>query len=239
MKLNTIDFVRLLPRFMQDDSAVRGLAAGIDSIIPRLSEDIKKLSTWDHIDDLPESELDSLAWELNIFWYDFDASADVKRDLIKNSDKVYQHLGTKWAVENVVSSYYGDGRVEEWFEYGGQPGHFRVVSSNPSLSREKFDEFLSIVNKVKRASAKFDGIGIETGGTLVASAGVAVHEVAIEQYTAHVPDDVDDSLYLYAVGVGDAIHVTMSGTVTAEGDAIIIETPLAVSTDGDAICISS
>lgn len=176
MKLNDLEFARLLPQFMRNDSAVVGLAAALDAIIPGLSASIKNLSTWDHIDDLSEAELDALAWELNILWYDTGANIDTKRDVIKNSDMVYQHLGTKFAVENVIKSYFGDGHVQEWFEYGGQPGHFRVTSSNPSLSDERLTEFLNLLAKVKRASTKLDTVLITLAGQLPLNAGVAYRE---------------------------------------------------------------
>lgn len=181
MKLNDLDFIRLLPQFMRDDAAVRGLAAGINAIIPSLSASVKTLSTWDHIDELSEAELDELAWELNILWYDPSATIAVRRDLVKNSDKVWQYIGTKWAVENVITTYFGEGYIQEWFEYEGQPGRFRVYSANPSLTAEKLTEFLNILNKVKRASAKLDGIFITLTGMMNLSAGVALHETTFEQ----------------------------------------------------------
>lgn len=182
MKLNNLDFVRLLPQFMQDDTAVRGLAAGLNEIIPSLSASVKKMSTWDHIDDLSEDELDELAWELNILWYDLNATVAVKRDLVRNSDKVWQYIGTKWAVEHVITTYFGEGHIEEWFEYGGSPGRFRVVAKNPSLAEETMQEFMNILNKVKRASAKLDGISIVLDGELSLCAGVAYHETGFERY---------------------------------------------------------
>ena len=98
MRLSDIDFIRLIPQFMREDKAVQGLAAGIDKIIPTLAASIQLLPSWDCIDYLSEKELDSLASELNILWYNNAADISVKRELIKNSDKVYAHLGTKWAV---------------------------------------------------------------------------------------------------------------------------------------------
>lgn len=168
---------------MRNDNAVRGLAAGIDEIIPGLDESIKKLTTWDHIDELSESELDDLAWELNIHWYDTHASIAIKREVIKASDQVYKHLGTKWAVENVIKTYFGSGYISEWWQYGGDPGHFQVNSSNPSLNNERLNEFLGLLDKVKRASAKLDSIVISLSGELQLYAGVALHEIGREQYS--------------------------------------------------------
>ncbi len=182
MKLADIEFIKLLPQFMRNDDAVKGLANAMDMIVPEIAASIRKLSTWDHIDKLSHAELDELAWELNVLWYDHTASIDVKRALIKDSDKVYAHLGTKWAVENVIKTYFGDGKIEEWFEYGGQPGHFQVLSSNPSINNERLTEFLNLLNKIKRASAKLDSIVLTLDAELVLGTGVALHEVSTETY---------------------------------------------------------
>lgn len=182
MKLSNLEFVKLLPQFMQDDAAVRGLAAGIDRIVPQLAAEIEKLSTWDRIDELSEAELDDLAWELNIPWYDTGATIEVKRNVIRDSDQVYKTLGTRWAVEKVITTYFGDGYIEEWFEYGGEPGTFRVFSANPSITDSKLQEFLNILSKVKRASAKLDGVYISLTGQMNLYAGTALHEVSAEKH---------------------------------------------------------
>lgn len=182
MNLSDLEFIRLLPEFMKGDDAVKGLAKGIDAIVPDLAASLSVLSTWDHIDELSEAELDALAWELNITWYDTGADIGVKRELIKNSDMVYRHLGTKWAVENVISTYFGEGYIEEWFQYGGEPGRFRVYSTNPHLTQERLTEFLNMLGKVKRASAKLDSIFITLTCQMPLSAGVAIHEVGYETY---------------------------------------------------------
>lgn len=182
MRLSELEFIRLLPEFMRGDAAVQGLSLGLDIIIPQLSRRIKTLSTWDQIDNLSEAELDELAWELNVLWYDATAAINVKREIIRNSDKVYRHLGTKWAVENVINTYFGEGYISEWFEYGGEPGRFRVYSTNPSLTQERITEFLHILDKVKRASAKLDGVYIEIACQMPLAGGVVVHEYGTETY---------------------------------------------------------
>ncbi len=186
MKLSNIEFIRLLPQFMREDTAVQGLAAGLDMIIPGLSAAIDKLSTWDHVDELSDVELDELAWELNIPWYNSSSSISIKRDVIKNSDMVYRHLGTKWAVENVIKSYFGDGYITEWFDYGGDPGHFIVNSSNPSINNERLAEFLNLLEKVKRASATLDSINITNTGSVDYNWGVAVHDYGRNRWAVNL-----------------------------------------------------
>ena len=184
MKLCDLEFIKLLPEFMRDDPAVKGLAAGVDAIVASIVPAVERLTTWDHIDELSESELDELAWELNISWYSPGASIDVKRDLIKNSDKVHMTLGTKSAVESVINSYFGDGYISEWFEYGGEPGHFMVISSNPSISDENLTGFLSVLEKVKRASAKLDSVTTLSEGAAVLTMAVGFHDIGTDTYPA-------------------------------------------------------
>lgn len=182
MKLNDLEFIQLIPQFMRNDQAVKGLASSLNQIVPNLTASIHLLSTWNHVDELKESELDDLAWELNILWYDYGATLETKRELVKNSDKVWSRIGTKWAVENVIQSYFGDGYIMEWYEYGGEPGRFRIYSTNPSLSDEKLTGFLNLLNKVKRASSHLDGIFITLTGQMPLCAGVGYIESGSEQY---------------------------------------------------------
>jgi phage tail P2-like protein len=124
--LGTLDFLRLLPVFMRGDGAARGLAAALDRVVPSFAERAHALSTWDVIDVLPESELDELAWELYITWYDSGADIETKRELIRSSYLVRARFGTPWAVEEFARAHFGNGVVSEWFEYGGEPFFFRL-----------------------------------------------------------------------------------------------------------------
>lgn len=183
MKLSDLDFIRLLPMWMRGDLANIGLSEGVNKVTAPLSDGFELLPMWDRLDDLPESDLDELAWEFNLIWYDKTANIETKRDLVKNGLNVWRHLGTKWAVETVITAYFGEGYIKEWFEYEGEPGHFAVYSSNPSVTNEKLQEFMYILNKVKRYTSHLDNIYITLTGEMPLSAGVSVHDVAKETYS--------------------------------------------------------
>lgn len=180
--LTAKNMVRMLPEPMKRDDGTAAMARvaaeelerrGIESGLPRL---------WGRFDDMDGDLLDILAEDLGLTWYDSDAPAAVKRELLKNSGQVFRRLGTKWAVENVIGTYFGEGFVREWFEYDGEPGHFRVYSPNPSVNQERLEEFLSLLERVKRTSAKLDGIFISLTGQTPIYAGVAVRETSTERY---------------------------------------------------------
>lgn len=132
---------------------------------------------------MTDEQLDELAWELNVEWYKSTADIQTKRAIIKSSDKVHAKLGTKWAVEQIITDYFGSGAVREWWEYGGEPYHFKVFSTNPGLVNEHHEEFLAMLEVVKRKSAWLDAVIISLTGEMNIFAGVATHDLTFETHT--------------------------------------------------------
>lgn len=177
MKLNDVDILELLPGWMQEDASIKALAIGTNEEAKRIFNLTGVLTRWDKINTLDEGYLDSLARELNIPWYRTDASIETKRRIILNSDLVHKILGTKKAVEMVVNDYFEDGEVREWFEYGGDPYHFRVVSENSASVEENAAMFLQLLDAVKRKSAWLDALAVLIEEDSGVYAGVAYQDV--------------------------------------------------------------
>lgn len=174
MDLGDIDIKRLLPRHMRDDPFSVALADVLSLAMQRAAQSIDLYSVWDHVDALDEETLDELAWELHIDWYDKAAGLGVKRALVKNSDLVHMRLGTPWAVMNVINEYFGYGEMREWWEYGGEPHHFKILSTNPRITSDELDRFMHILNIVKRASSWLDDILITLTGESHVYVGMAI-----------------------------------------------------------------
>ena len=136
---------------MRRDGSVIGLAQGSGIVARDAYSHLRYLTRWDKIDQLSSTDLDELAWELNTLWYNSTAPIETKRQLIKSSDLVFARLGTRWAVEQVTSAYFGNARLYEWFEYGGDP-HFFKVQLDFDPTQEQKDEFRRILEIVKRKS---------------------------------------------------------------------------------------
>lgn len=173
MRLTDCKFERLLPLFMRNEADDVAFARTLDPLIKEIGDKVRLCSDWGVVDDLPEEFLDALAWELDIDWYDKAADIEVKRALIKSADKVHAHHGTKSAVTQVVKDFYGDAEVKEWFEYGGEPGHFKVSVAGMDVHVTIPEEFLNAVNRTKRQSAIMDDVDFTwvTYETINAGAG--------------------------------------------------------------------
>lgn len=152
-----------LPAVLAADESMEALAAAIAEVLAGRVEEIGSLSIYAQIDKLPEELLDILAHDFKVDWYDSSFDIDTKRDLLLDSWRVHRILGTKRAVEIAVQDAFGGGEVQEWFEYNGEPYHFRVGGVDPNRITEGFGAFLEFLAKVKRQSAVLDHITAETG----------------------------------------------------------------------------
>lgn len=158
MNLKDVNLLSLQTKYMQLDKTTQALCAALTPQFRQMADDIKACLIYARVNELNSEVLDELAWQMNIDWYDPTADIDVRRTLIKNALKIYQFRGTPYAVEQVIQDYFGDGAVEEWFEYNGDPYHFQVVTSNSAVTGELATQFTQAVEKVKRLSTILDQV---------------------------------------------------------------------------------
>ena len=159
MKVSNIDFIRLLPAFMQDDEAAIALSKAVNKLISEPGSRIPSIRTWDEVDNLSEAECDELAWELDVDWYDSTGmSLEEKRDTIKLAIQIKRKRGTKWAVERLISAYFGEGYVVEWYEMGSSPYTFVALTTNADIDAHSFEKFVQAVKSAKNSRSHLIGV---------------------------------------------------------------------------------
>ena len=161
MRLSTADILKLVPEFMRDDEAVKGLAAAVNKLIREPGQKVKTVRTWDQIDELDHAQLDELAYELDIDWYSSGLPLENKRAVIKISDLVHSRRGTKWAVEELISAYISPGFVTEWHEEGyinPHPFHFSVYTSHRHVTDAILKEFNAVAKVAMSVRSRLDGV---------------------------------------------------------------------------------
>lgn len=180
MRLSETNILKLLPEFMQTDEANVALSEAVNMIAIDAYKKIRTFSIWEKIDDLDDATLDELAYELGVSWYRSTSDIQTKREVIKASDLVHAKLGTPWAVEKLMGDYYGTTLVREWWIYGGEPGHFKLLSINPQITNEKKAEAMALLEICKRKSSKLDDVAITITGDQLLYMGAAVHDWTVE-----------------------------------------------------------
>ena len=159
MKISELDFLRLLPVFMRDGEAVIAFSKAMNRLLGEPGKRLSTIRTWDKIDELSEAECDELAWELDIDWYDSTGmTLEEKRETIRLAQQIKRKRGTKWAVDRLITSYFGEGRVAEWYEIGGAPYTFAVLTTSTDVTAENYDKFVEAANIAKNERSHMVGI---------------------------------------------------------------------------------
>ncbi len=159
--IQNVSLLDLLPANLKRDPKVAAAAQAIQEEMQQTTLAISKLSIFDRLNTLNDAEADELAWQLHVDFYDATLPIEQKRALVKNAIRFHRRKGTPAAVEELIAILFGTGAVEEWFEYGGEPGYFRVRTSDPSATNERAKEFVQAIDSIKRLSAWLEAVILE------------------------------------------------------------------------------
>lgn len=115
-----------LPRVVAQQDWVRALSAALGVLHEKALEYIDGSQIYTAIDAVAEPVLDALAVNWKIDWYDTGYSLEQKRRIVKTAMTVRRLMGTVSAVKLQADAIYPGTMLEEWFDYGGEPGTFRL-----------------------------------------------------------------------------------------------------------------
>jgi len=167
----------LIPKLYEDEK----LSAAEKVFLAIFEEFVQKaplVQVYTRIDELPEQALDLLAWQLHIEGYELAQGLEEKRNLIKRAIKLHRYKGTPYAIKEVLRALSLEGQVKEWFEYGGQPYHFRVdiLSKGKLIEPETETKLLKLIEEYKNTRSKLEkvSIGYSMGRTSITTAGAFI-----------------------------------------------------------------
>lgn len=180
--IKNTDFYITFPSALKKDKKMAALGRLIADELHITAEQAENNVIYGDINELSEGWLDILAYDLHIGWYDYDYPIDAKRRIIKNSVKVHQKLGTKFAVETALKDVYRTAKVKEWFEYDGKPYTFiiEVDIGNEGLSENTSSEIESKMQFYKNLRSHCSGIFYKLGIEKAAVQAVALHEAGMK-----------------------------------------------------------
>lgn len=119
------------------------------------------------IDNLPSDALPHLAEQYHITgnegWLQCQSDND-KRALIKKAIELHRYKGTKYALINVLKSLNINGDIKEWFEYGGDPYHFKIdiFLQNYAYNEKVFENLKKMIEEYKNVRSVLEEISIES-----------------------------------------------------------------------------
>jgi P2-related tail formation protein len=149
----------ILPGSLVADPNVIAVGYAIQQGVRRLIEYCRNISVYATIASAPDDVLDMLAVELNTQYYEDTLDIETKRKLVANTLIWFAKSGTPAAVEELIAAVFGEGKIEEWFEYGDDPYYFRIVT-NATMTPDMNTQFTSMLNMVKNARSRIRAIDI-------------------------------------------------------------------------------
>lgn len=159
--LKNVNLLTLQSHYMQGDITTQALCAALNPAVRELGEQIDLVILYPRIDMLCGNVLDELAWGLHVDAYNALADDAEKQHIIRNSYLIHKFKGTVFSVRKMVESVFGDaGVIEEWFQYSGEPYHFRVDVYCQSRGVTVSDQIraLQLVEAGKNLRSVLDGI---------------------------------------------------------------------------------
>lgn len=119
------------------------------------------------IDSVDESALVHLADQFHIMGNEgwLQAKTEVeRREIIKKAIELHRYKGTKYALIKVLNSLNINGNIEEWFEYDGDPYHFKIdiFLQNYTYNEKVFESLKKMIDEYKNVRSVLEEISIES-----------------------------------------------------------------------------
>ncbi len=138
IKFEDAQLLDILPLTLQTPEML-ALNYVLKKYMQKLHQYRKRCSMLANITSLPDRVLDLLAIELNCQYYEESLSRKEKESIIINTLSWYKRAGTASILEEFFSTIFKNGKIVEWFEYGGEPYFFRAIIdvSDFTINKEK------------------------------------------------------------------------------------------------------
>ena len=173
------ELIDILPDEFSGQPQVKGISYAIKQAYADYTVHEDMLLLYDFVDKAPEFVLDLMMAELRVKYHDQNLSEAIKRDLIKNAMLITLRDGTNWATERMIEIIYGEGWITEWYDYEGTPNHFKI-DIVPRKTKD-WSIILSVLDSVKRKTARLDSIRMILSMDQDVSAGVVALETMMRE----------------------------------------------------------
>ena len=166
MKLTELALLSLQTAYMQRDLTTQGMCKGVQHELREAATSTYNILMYQTLDRLEDTKfgndlVNELAWQFHVDYYDHTAEFEVRKALVKQSIQIHRKKGTPQAVMDLLNTAFPTHTIlMEWFNYGGEPYHFKIVTS----SMENVDEasFLKALGTVQNIRSRLDGISVFT-----------------------------------------------------------------------------
>ncbi|SFP11589.1 phage tail protein I [Salibacterium halotolerans] len=162
-ELQNSNVIDLLPPNLKNDPDIKAASKVINQTFKDTVEKTNPLKLYVNIQDQPDEVLDHLLWQSHVTFSEGSGLAETREEkinLIENSEYIHNIKGTPAALERVLELLNMDGKVTEWFNYGGDPYFFRIdiQVKNKGLSENNITLLENLITAFKNNRSWVDVI---------------------------------------------------------------------------------
>ena len=149
-KLMEVNYQDIFPENLKKYKNLGTLSKKFEDIFKKyIISNIDNLAFIYNLDLLDDRTLDEVAYYFNIDDYNSGLDREIKIKLIKSAYWIHSKKGTKEAVISQLKILNYKIDIKEWFEYGGKPFTFRLITENESKDKNWLKNVLSLIEEYK------------------------------------------------------------------------------------------
>lgn len=185
-KISEVTLLELLPENLRNDPDIIAASQVVDTKFQALASSIKNCLTIADIDNASSEVVDNLAGEMNIDFYDQTLSLDKRRALVRNGYLYKYRKGTANVVKQIVTNAFDQTALKEWFEYGGKPFHFKIITEANLPSESKIADLVNAINSVTNARSTLESIEVTKRTELKGYYGFGIQQTSYHYFTLNL-----------------------------------------------------
>lgn len=159
-KIQNANLYEILPfNVRNDDIEIQSLAFALQKGISKICQYADRVKVMSNIDNITEDVINNIATELNIPCFDVNYDIKIKRILIKEAFIWHTISGTASAIRKYFATISKDTDIQEWYDYNGEPYHFRIIATVPEeqeISEKDLNDIAQKISKLKNARSILD-----------------------------------------------------------------------------------
>lgn len=173
-----IKIIDITPESLKQDEQILAMCEALQPQMDEVDQSIPLIEIYSRIDQLPEPILRMLAVEHRVYQDEWELAQTLedKRALIRNSFLLNKRRGTQWAIERIFETLRLSAQVDVWYEYGGDPYHFRVSVldlTNRGISQHELAIIDRMIIRYKSLRDVVDGVNLVTSTNGASRFGLA------------------------------------------------------------------
>lgn len=157
IQINDLRLTDIAAKSTLTDKTTKWIYESINYALAKRHLEIMK-KFWLDIDTLSEKELDYLLWEYHVDYVEENTTVEKKRELVRKSIISHFNKGTLGSIKSICNILFGDAEIQEWFEYAGRPGYFKINTTGDLKDQSDYLKVIEVVNEYKNVRSWLESL---------------------------------------------------------------------------------